>query len=94
LRSAIEQVFDSARHDRKEPAMGVMRILDSSGDTKVLWEVDDDEALARAASLFDELSSEGKLAFERKGSQTETSRIREFDPDAEEIIWVRPIQGG
>jgi hypothetical protein len=94
LRSPIEQVFDSVLHERKEPVMGVMRILDSSGDTEVLWDVSDDEALAKAASLFGELASEGKLAFERNEPQTTASRVREFNPQADEIIWVRPIQGG
>ncbi len=56
--------------------MGVMRILDSSGDTEVLWDVSDDEALAKAASLFDELASEGKLAFERNEPQTAASRVQ------------------
>ncbi len=74
--------------------MGVMRILNSSGDTEVSWDLSDDEALANAARLFDELVSEGKLAFERNGSQTATTRVTEFHPDADEIIWVRPLQGG
>jgi len=55
--------------------MGVMRILDSSGDTKVLWEVSDDEALARAASLFDELSSEA-ARLRAEGFANRDSRIR------------------
>jgi len=74
--------------------MGTMRILDSSGDTKVLWDVSDDEALARAAELFGKLTGEGRIAFARNESEVATSRIAEFRPDADEIIWVRPIQGG
>ncbi|HXZ82378.1 MAG TPA: hypothetical protein VED84_01350 [Acidimicrobiales bacterium] len=74
--------------------MGVMRILDSSGDTEVLWDVNDDEALARTADRFDMLAAQGKLAFERSGSETTTSRIDAFNPHADEIIWVRPLQGG
>jgi hypothetical protein len=94
LRTTIEQVFDSARHDRKESAMGVMRILNSSGDTEVLWDVSDDEALAKAAHLFDELATDGKIAFERNASERAAARVDAFNPDADEIIWVRPIQGG
>jgi hypothetical protein len=94
LRATIEQVFDIARRERKESAMGVMRILDSSGDSEVLWNVSDDEALAKASRAFDELVRKGRLAYERNGSQNAAARVRAFNPEADEIIWVRPLQGG
>ena len=74
--------------------MGVMRILDSRGDAKVLWDVSDDEALAKAANMFDELATNGKIAFERNASERAAARVDAFNPGADEIIWVRPIQGG
>ena len=74
--------------------MRVMRILDSSGDAKVVWDVHDDEALTRAAKIFDGLAAEGEIAYERNGPQTVASRVNAFNPDADEIIWVRPLQGG
>lgn len=76
--------------------MGVMRILDHSGDTLVRWSVDDEEALARATAMFDRLRSERKLAFARPSGAgaDEAVQIDRFDPAAEEIVWIRPIAGG
>jgi hypothetical protein len=76
--------------------MGQMRILDGSGDTVVEWIAGDAVSTAEAAELFLALQSERKLAFARPvgASATESTQIKTFDPDAEEIIWVRPIAGG
>ncbi|HUZ21089.1 MAG TPA: hypothetical protein VMU75_11030 [Acidimicrobiales bacterium] len=74
--------------------MGVMRVLDHTGDTAVLFDARDEATLDAARGLFDQLASEGKLAFARRLGEREGVRIRDFDPDAEEIIWVRPVQGG
>jgi hypothetical protein len=76
--------------------MGVNRILDQSGDTTVAWDLTDEESVARAEELFASLSKERKIPFARNPGvhADEAVQIREFDPNAEEIIWVRPIAGG
>jgi hypothetical protein len=76
--------------------MGTMRILDSTGDTAVTWDLDDDTAVAAAEAIFEREAGQSKMAFARPlGAPVEQAeRIRSFDPSAEEIIWVRPIQGG
>jgi hypothetical protein len=76
--------------------MGTMRILDRTGDTAVTWDLDDSAAVRRAEELFEQLAAESKMAFARApGAPPEDAeRITSFDPGAEEIIWVRPIQGG
>ncbi len=76
--------------------MGVMRVLDATGDTMVTWSPDDTETLTRAAAMFDREVRAGKMAFAvpQGKRDTEAERIREFDPRADEIIWVRAIQGG
>ncbi len=74
--------------------MGVMRILDHSGDTQVCWEASDTAALEAARELFDRLGAEGRFAFARGPGVAEASRVAVFDPGAQEIIWVRAIQGG
>jgi hypothetical protein len=76
--------------------MGVMRILDQYGDTAVSWDVRDALSLRSAEALFADLTSRRRVAFARaRGAPaSETVLLKAFDPNAEEIIWVRPIQGG
>jgi hypothetical protein len=76
--------------------MGTMRILDHSGDTAVTWDLDDEATVRAAEELFERLSAESKMAFARPpgAPAEEAERIKRFDPAAEEIIWVRPVQGG
>jgi hypothetical protein len=76
--------------------MGVMHILDQNGDSAVSWDVCDAPSLSRAEALFADLTSRRHLAFARAhgAPASETVLVKTFDPDAEEIIWVRPIQGG
>ena len=76
--------------------MGTMRILDSSGDTVVTWDVDEEATIRRAEELFAQLTRERKIPFARSSgaSAEEAEQIRTFDPNAEEIIWVRPVAGG
>ena len=76
--------------------MGAMRILDATGDTLVTWEVGDELAVRQAADLFAQLARERKIPFARaSGAPAESAeQINVFDPNAEEIIWIRPIAGG
>ena len=73
-----------------------MRILDHTGDTVVEWTVDDEEAVERAAAIFRQQINDRQLAFSRPahGTVEDAERIFTFDRNAEEILWVRPIQGG
>lgn len=76
--------------------MGKMRILDSTGDTLVDWDVDDEAAVRQAEELFAQLMLERKIPFARPAGAAaeEAEQIKTFDPSVEEIIWVRPIAGG
>jgi hypothetical protein len=76
--------------------MGTMRILDRTGDTAVMWDLDDESTVRAAEEIFEREAAQSKMAFARSvgAPVEEAERIRSFDPSAEEIIWVRPIQGG
>jgi hypothetical protein len=76
--------------------MGTMRILDETGDTTITWAVDDPATIAEAEALFARLVRERKIPFARPaGAPADAAeKISAFDPDAEEIVWVRPIAGG
>jgi hypothetical protein len=73
-----------------------MRILDHTGDTVVTWSVEEAATLERAEAVFEQQMRAKKMAFARpEGAFVDAAeRIHAFDPNAAEIIWVRPIQGG
>jgi len=76
--------------------MGKMRILDESGDTTIEWDVDDDSTVRHAEDTFRWQIRNRQMAFARpaRASIEEAERVYSFDPTVEEILWVRPIQGG
>jgi hypothetical protein len=76
--------------------MGIMRILDETGDTMVTWSLEDAATLQRAEALFGSELAKGKLAFAvpKGGRDHDAERIRQFDPMANEIVWVRSVAGG
>lgn len=76
--------------------MGTMRILDDTGDSVITWTVENAATLERAEAVFEQMLAGRKMAFARPegGQADDAERIYAFQPDCEEIIWVRPIQGG
>lgn len=77
--------------------MGVMRILDESGDTTLAWSHDDPATIATVRAEFDRLvSHERWFAFARDvgAPATDATLVRAFDEHAEEILLTRPLQGG
>ncbi len=76
--------------------MGTMRLLDGTGDTLVDWDVEDAAAVREAEALFARLATERRIPFARRAgaAAADAERIDRFEPDAEEIIWVRPVAGG
>ena len=74
----------------------MMRILDETGDTTITWAVDDPATIAEAERVFDRLVAQAKIPFARPAGSPagEAEKISAFDPNAEEIVWVRPVAGG
>jgi hypothetical protein len=77
--------------------VGTIRILDSTGDTTVAWDLADNETVRAAEEIFERLLvTEKKIPFARPaGAKADDAvQIATFDPSAEEILFVRPITGG
>lgn len=77
--------------------MGKLRVLDSSGDTVVDWAAEDTDSVKEVEAMFRRLVfTTRRMAFARPaGAPAEAAeQVRTFDPAAEEILVVRPIQGG
>ena len=74
---------------------GTIHILDSGGDTKIMWDRDNRDEVNTAREHFRELRKKHYLAFKAEGSEGRRgSQIDEFDPDLERIIMVPRSVGG
>ena len=75
--------------------MGEMSILDGTGDTKVMWDPDNDDECEAAEAQFNTLKKKGYTAFEvgKKGKKSD-ERVDKFDPDLGKLIMVPAMRGG
>lgn len=71
-----------------------MRIIDITGDTKLIWDADASEEVENARKTFKRLTKKGYHAYSVKKNGEEGKLITEFDPDAEKIILAPPMAGG
>ena len=73
----------------------VIEIMDPTGDTKLIWDSENEHEVANAKRTFEDLRAKGFLAYSVKGKRGEKGEvIREFDETAERIILAPPMQGG
>jgi hypothetical protein len=73
---------------------GEMRVLDTSGDLKIVWSSDKPDEVAQARKTFDEMKTKGYSAFQVKKSGEPGKVLAAFDPDIEAMILVPRIVGG
>lgn len=73
---------------------GELQILDETGDTKLIWDAENQDEIDAAKTTFAALKKKGYLAYsvDRKGEKGRV--IDEFDPRAEKIILAPQLQGG
>jgi hypothetical protein len=89
----MTQVLDDIVEQR--PFTGQMHETGKEGDTKIIWDKDNSDEVEIARAAFDSALRKGMLAYAAEGSRGRRgTQIRTFDPDAERIILVRPMQGG
>lgn len=75
--------------------MGIMRVLDHTGDTIISWSTDDPASVEHAAARFSQERCRRVPFARRQGEPANHARmITEFDPAAEEIIWTQPVVAG
>jgi hypothetical protein len=73
-------------------------IMNATGHTEEHFSKDDAAAMAKAEALFNELTQEqGYRIAEKTGDGTHkmpAAGDQKFNPDAEDVIFTRNIQGG
>jgi hypothetical protein len=78
-----------------KPKFGEMAIMGKEGDTKIIWDKSKKVEVDNARANFDRLIKEGYTAFSVAGDKGEKDKqVREFNPDAERLIFVPPVQAG
>lgn len=71
-----------------------MAVMDRTGDTKIIWNSDNQDEVDNARRSFNDLKEKGYLAFHVKDGGDKGKAITKFDPDAERLILTPPISGG
>lgn len=74
--------------------MGTMAIPDHTGHTSVAWRTDDPVSIRAAERTFASLTDQRLVAFARRSPADEFEQLRGFDATVDQIMWVRPLQGG
>jgi len=76
---------------------GHMAVMSEEGDTTHAWDKNNPADVAIARRTFNKFRQMGYAAFLTKtvnGVETKDEQIKEFDPEAERIIFVPQLQGG
>lgn len=76
------------------PGRGELAILDHTGDTKILWNPDNEDETKVAETSFKTLRKKGYSAFMVKKDGEKGELIHDFDPDAGRIIMAPALVGG
>lgn len=74
--------------------MGEMQFLNETGHSTLAWSPTDEASTEIAEAEFEKLLHEGYVAFQREHREKEATRVDSFNPSADEILWLRPLQGG
>lgn len=74
----------------------MMAELNETGDTRVIWDSENEDEVEAARATFERLTKDRKFAaFAVKGKGgAQGERIHTFDPEAERIILVPQTVGG
>ena len=76
------------------PAKHEMAIMDLTGDTKIVWDVENEAEVDHAEKTFKDFKKKRYLAYSvgKKGKKDEI--LHKFDPGIEAMILVPPVVGG
>jgi hypothetical protein len=77
----------------EEDVMHFQIVMDMSGDTRHQFHPDDASALAEAEKRFRNLVEAGFIAAKRTGNGT-SELVRQFDPTAQETVFIPRLVGG
>lgn len=74
--------------------MGEMRVLNSEGDQKVVWDPSNADQTEVAKMTFDKLKAKNYKAFSVNKDGSQNKEIKKFNKKAGSLIMVPVIAGG
>lgn len=74
--------------------IGEMRVMGRKGDTRIIWDPDNEHEVAQARKTFDDLRKKRFVAFKVGSGGKKGEQVTEFDPSAEKLILAPPMAGG
>jgi hypothetical protein len=89
IRSGVLEIIRNPRR----VMMAIQIVMDRGGDSRHCFDPDDAQDLAKAKHRFFDLTGAGFTAAVRTGPG-QVSRIRSFDPTAEETVFFPRLVGG
>jgi hypothetical protein len=73
--------------------MAIQTVMDTTGDSRHTFNPENLQELAKAEQRFNDLTNRGFTAAVRTGPG-QVSRVKSFDPKAEETLFVPRLVGG
>jgi hypothetical protein len=73
---------------------GQLCVMDESGDSRIQWDKDNQEEVAKAEARFNELKAKGFMAYSVNRKGDKGTVLNSFDPTAERIIMHSQMIGG
>lgn len=71
-----------------------LSVIDASGDTKYIWDVENDDEVDAARDTFNQLKDKNYLAYTVAANGKKGELINRFDPELGKIIMIPPVVGG
>jgi hypothetical protein len=71
-----------------------MHVMSPEGDYRIIWDSGNTDEVATARASFDELTGKGFTAYRVDDKGDKSAILREFDPEAEKIIFRPAMAGG
>jgi hypothetical protein len=69
-------------------------VMDETGDSRIQWDRDNPEEVAKAEARFNELKKNGFMAYSVNRKGDKGTVLQSFDPTAERIIMHSQMIGG
>ncbi len=74
--------------------MGELAQMNKTGDSKTIWDPDNEDEVEAAQNTFDDLIDKGYKAFHVGMSGKKKGKMDKFDPEAGKVIMVPQVVGG
>jgi hypothetical protein len=85
--------FDQERYDTGK-FDGVLEVLNSSGDMKIMWDRNNPGEVTAAKAAFDQAIKAKSAVFAVKTKGGQGDKVKEFDPNLERLMVVPQLVGG